>query len=141
MSSLNDTSNAVQSLQFDVLCHSFTDFHANSLLYARSRNHFSIEIEGASTRDFLNMYHQQRFQISCSFFSSGVKHQRVSCDECHQRSVSGIRWKCVQCHDYDLCTGCYMGGKHNCNHIFLRYANVQPKRYALMWSLQKFCVS
>ena len=77
------------------------------------------------------------------FFSSGVKHQGVSCDECSQRSVSGIRWKCAQCHDYDLCTGCYMNRKHNCDHPFLRYADLQQRRYALtcMSSSLKFCIN
>ena len=64
------------------------------------------------------------------FFSLGIRHQSVSCDECHQSSVSGIRWKCVQCHDFDLCTGCYMEGKHNCDHAFLQYTDVQQRRYA-----------
>ena len=72
--------------------------------------------------------------VSSLFFSSGVKHQSVTCDDCHQRAaVSGIRWKCAQCHDYDLCTGCYMEGKHNCDHNFLRYAGVQERRYVPLW--------
>lgn len=51
---------------------------------------------------------------------AGVKHLGVQCDECKQRTVIGTRWKCSECHDYDLCTICYYGDKHNLSHQFLR---------------------
>ena len=33
----------------------------------------------------------------------------------------GIRWKCSQCYDFDLCTQCYMSNKHSEGHKFVRY--------------------
>ncbi|XP_077508330.1 uncharacterized protein LOC144119635 [Amblyomma americanum] len=44
----------------------------------------------------------------------------VNCDACDQRGIEGTRWKCALCFDYDLCTACYVGGKHNLYHQFLR---------------------
>ena len=35
--------------------------------------------------------------------------------------LSGMRWECTRCCDYDLCSICYMAGKHNIEHEFFRY--------------------
>jgi len=51
---------------------------------------------------------------------SGVRHNGVRCDECDEDPIRGIRWKCVVCHDYDLCHRCYMSNKHKLSHEFVR---------------------
>lgn len=51
---------------------------------------------------------------------AGVKHQHVKCDECKENNIAGIRWKCGVCHNYDLCSPCYMADKHDINHSFMR---------------------
>jgi hypothetical protein len=49
----------------------------------------------------------------------------ATCDNCHERIV-GIRHKCKQCADYDLCDGCMqkssanVGSIHTAEHIFER---------------------
>lgn len=51
------------------------------------------------------------------------------CDECPRlpggikKNMGGFRWKCVECKDFDLCNLCYMQGKHDTSHPFLRYDN------------------
>ncbi|XP_033639192.1 E3 ubiquitin-protein ligase MIB1-like [Asterias rubens] len=50
----------------------------------------------------------------------GVKHSNVTCDCCGQDGILGIRWKCRQCGDYDLCHSCYHRDKHNLQHPFSR---------------------
>lgn len=52
---------------------------------------------------------------------AGVKHTEIICDGCGIRGISGILWKCSRCHDYDLCTQCYMADMHDLQHPFLRY--------------------
>ncbi|OAD58844.1 E3 ubiquitin-protein ligase MIB2 [Eufriesea mexicana] len=51
----------------------------------------------------------------------GVKHANIICDGCKRHGIIGIRWKCVQCCDYDLCTQCYMADVHDLNHCFERF--------------------
>ena len=51
---------------------------------------------------------------------AGVRHINI-CDECGERGLRGIRWKCGVCRDYDLCHGCYMSDKHTLSHAFIRY--------------------
>lgn len=53
--------------------------------------------------------------------ATGVKHPEIICDGCKKRGIIGIRWKCVQCCDYDLCTQCYMADVHDPTHCFERF--------------------
>jgi len=44
------------------------------------------------------------------------RHESVSCDNCLQNNFEGIRYKCLICHDYDLCERCYSRGAATGNH-------------------------
>ncbi|XP_072046933.1 E3 ubiquitin-protein ligase MIB2-like [Amphiura filiformis] len=50
----------------------------------------------------------------------GVKHKGVRCDACMKWDIEGMRWRCAVCHDFDLCTNCYMSDNHDTSHVFLR---------------------
>jgi len=41
-----------------------------------------------------------------------VVHLGVTCDGCDQANITGPRYKCVVCDDYDLCGGCEAAGRH-----------------------------
>ena len=58
---------------------------------------------------------------------AGVKHQNIICDGCKGPGIQGMRWKCVKCHDYDLCTLCYMADKHDLAHSFQRFETANSK--------------
>ena len=49
-----------------------------------------------------------------------VLHTDVVCDSCRENGIQGMRWKCMKCYDFDLCTVCYMAGKHDLTHSFHR---------------------
>ncbi|XP_013418712.1 E3 ubiquitin-protein ligase MIB1-like isoform X2 [Lingula anatina] len=51
---------------------------------------------------------------------TGIKHDGTMCDTCRQQPIFGIRWKCAECSNYDLCSVCYHGDKHNLRHRFYR---------------------
>ncbi|CAH1773055.1 unnamed protein product [Owenia fusiformis] len=51
---------------------------------------------------------------------TGIKHDGTMCDTCRQQPIFGIRWKCAECVNYDLCSVCYHGDKHNLRHRFYR---------------------
>ncbi|CAG5094258.1 Oidioi.mRNA.OKI2018_I69.XSR.g13395.t1.cds [Oikopleura dioica] len=44
------------------------------------------------------------------------RHESVSCDNCLQNNFEGIRYKCLICHDYDLCERCYSRSASTSNH-------------------------
>ncbi|CAC5375132.1 MIB [Mytilus coruscus] len=58
---------------------------------------------------------------------TGVLHNNVACNECNTYPLRGLRWKCLNCDDYDLCTFCYMADAHNLRHIFLRFKRNDSK--------------
>lgn len=47
-------------------------------------------------------------------------HEGVSCDSCKKNNFRGLRYKCLICYDYDLCSACYESGsvssRHTVNH-------------------------
>ena len=53
---------------------------------------------------------------------TGIKHDGTMCDTCRQQPIFGIRWKCAECVNYDLCSICYHGDKHHLRHRFYRIA-------------------
>ena len=43
------------------------------------------------------------------------------CSECGASPVYGLRWTCLVCPHYNLCTTCYMAGAHDLSHSFSRH--------------------
>ncbi|CAG2243693.1 MIB [Mytilus edulis] len=58
---------------------------------------------------------------------TGVKHSYVQCDGCYEYPLRGIRWKCLTCENYNLCTDCYMDDDHDLSHIFKRMLSTNSK--------------
>lgn len=48
-------------------------------------------------------------------------YQSARCRACHSSCIGGMRWKCAECINYDLCTSCYFSDCHRTSHAFLRY--------------------
>jgi hypothetical protein len=44
-------------------------------------------------------------------------HTRITCDGCGMTPIRGIRYKCTQRHDYDLCSACEA---RDTEHTFLK---------------------
>ena len=57
----------------------------------------------------------------------GVRHEGVSCRHCRELHIFGIRWKCAQCDNYDLCSKCYMSDKHDVDHQFRRFDSKESR--------------
>ncbi|ORY83893.1 hypothetical protein BCR37DRAFT_378906 [Protomyces lactucae-debilis] len=49
-----------------------------------------------------------------------VQHFTVICDGC-DKQVTGHRYMCASCNDYDLCSTCFLSVKHKPDHTFVRY--------------------
>ena len=48
-----------------------------------------------------------------------VVHQKVTCDGCNKAPIVGVRYKCSECPDFDLCQECEAKDVHN-HHVFLK---------------------
>jgi hypothetical protein len=56
-------------------------------------------------------------------FSNPVaKHEHVWCDNCKKTPIEGVRYKCANCVDYDLCPTCEVGADliHDPTHVFIK---------------------
>lgn len=60
---------------------------------------------------------QLTHQIAANMTSN---HEGVSCNSCRKNNFRGLRYKCLICYDYDLCSACYEAGltssRHTVNH-------------------------
>ena len=50
----------------------------------------------------------------------GVIHRGVSCNSCNATPIKGIRYRCTNCVDYDLCEHCESMQFHPKNHLFIK---------------------
>jgi Ca2+-binding EF-hand superfamily protein len=48
----------------------------------------------------------------------GYIHRGVTCNSCDIKPIRGVRWRCSNCADYDLCSDCHSVGIHPRTHIF-----------------------
>ena len=44
-------------------------------------------------------------------------HEGVSCDSCKKNHFKGLRYKCLICYDYDLCSACHESGATSNRHL------------------------
>uniref|UniRef100_A0A1B6CN97 ZZ-type domain-containing protein n=1 Tax=Clastoptera arizonana TaxID=38151 RepID=A0A1B6CN97_9HEMI len=51
--------------------------------------------------------------------TTGEAHSHITCDYCQMSPISGYRYKCLICRDYDLCANCEAKGVHS-EHFMLR---------------------
>lgn len=60
---------------------------------------------------------------------SEVRHENIICDSCN-KEIRGIRYKCMQCPDFDLCSVCEQKppSTHNEDHAFIKYKKPVPRR-------------
>lgn len=48
--------------------------------------------------------------------ANGSVHRHITCDVCGIKDFAGIRYKCLECSDYDLCPSCFHASKTSKNH-------------------------
>lgn len=58
-----------------------------------------------------------------------VVHEGYSCDLCGVKPITGHRYRCIQCHNFDLCAACYSDdADHHANgdHVFQDHRRPLP---------------
>ena len=50
----------------------------------------------------------------------GYIHRGITCNSCQASPVCGVRYKCANCVDYDICESCETHDSHNKTHVFIK---------------------
>lgn len=50
----------------------------------------------------------------------GFIHRGITCNHCQTSPLKGIRYKCANCVDFDLCEDCEAEGVHTSTHVFIK---------------------
>ncbi|KAF2224599.1 hypothetical protein BDZ85DRAFT_318515 [Elsinoe ampelina] len=69
---------------------------------------------------------------------SSYIHRGTRCDSCSQLPITGIRWHCLNCPDFDLCSACEALGQHVRTHVFAKITipispRAQPRVMYPVW--------
>lgn len=58
-------------------------------------------------------------------------HKGISCSNCGEKDIKGIRYKCTNCSNYDLCEKCEKMNCHDISHILIkiRYPNLDEREF------------
>ncbi|KAI0756244.1 hypothetical protein C8Q80DRAFT_1127522 [Daedaleopsis nitida] len=89
-------------------------------------SHVFFPIESPGVKDVFNKARVQVEHPAVIPPPLSVQHPHVRCDGCYQSPIVGVRHRCLDCVDYDLCTGCISDPKrrvkHNLSHPFFPMA-------------------
>jgi len=95
-----------------------------ALLQAKTYSKEQLQVLAASLKEFKDPAIQQ---VSSLLRSLSTKIESISnetvhsawCDGC-KKQITGVRYKCGNCADFDLCEACEAMRTHNADHIFLK---------------------
>jgi hypothetical protein len=66
--------------------------------------------------------------------SSSLVHAGVSCDGCKKSPIVGVRFKCIECFNFDLCAACEASGAHPADHPMLKIKLPRDKETEQMFA-------
>lgn len=64
----------------------------------------------------------QAFQAAAAAVTPAERHthNNITCDGCQLAPIVGVRYKCANCPNFDLCESCEAKGVHDPTHVFLK---------------------
>jgi hypothetical protein len=80
-------------------------------------------------------------KAASSSSKTAVVHSNITCSICKTANITGCRYKCLACADYDVCASCETAGKHQSHdksHIFLLIRHPITNPTGLNESLKPF---
>lgn len=72
--------------------------------------------------------HKPLYPAACDLVDQSEEHEGFYCDGCDMSPIKGMRFRCTQCHDYDLCEACNAKGPsiHDIRHGMLCIPRALP---------------
>ena len=78
------------------------------------------EIDNESKKDGQNLLNLLYYIAEDQSRKDGYVHRQVTCNQCNTHPIRGIRYRCANCVDYDLCEQCESTQVHTPTHIFYK---------------------
>ena len=79
-------------------------------------SNLQTEISKSKIKDNFCIIKEEENGIS----SSKMIHRGICCNRCGKQNIQGIRYKCVQCMNYNLCENCENSYIHDMKHIMVK---------------------
>ena len=86
----------------------------SSSIADQARRHLSPNEE---SEHLINLFHEVTRDLARR---EGYIHRGITCNQCRLSPIRGIRYKCANCMDYDLCELCESQELHLKTHVFLK---------------------
>jgi Ca2+-binding EF-hand superfamily protein len=80
----------------------------------QTQSHLSLSEE---SEHLINLFHEVTRDLARR---EGYIHRGITCNQCRLSPIRGIRYKCANCMDYDLCELCESQELHLKTHVFLK---------------------
>ena len=64
-------------------------------------------------------------------------HRGIKCNKCNMENIQGIRYKCLQCQDFNLCEKCEAQSDHDINHILIKIRKPLKEEEELLMQMNK----
>jgi len=106
------------------ICHDFdlcSECEHSGKSFGRHANtHSMIKISAAASQPRVAPVRPAQPTVTPAQPSSDI-HAGVSCDVCGVAPITGIRYKCTACHNYDMCASCEAKDQHDPKHVLLKF--------------------
>ena len=97
--------------------------HSSETDTAAEANAVGSELEAKEGQHLLNLL----FNVAeDQARKEGYIHRGITCNSCQTSPICGIRYKCANCVDYDLCERCEVRDDHNKTHLFIKIRIPMP---------------
>ena len=66
-----------------------------------------------------------------------IIHDNISCINCGMENIKGIRYKCLQCPNFNLCSNCEQNLEHDADHILIKIRKPLREESELLLKMKK----
>jgi len=90
-----------------------------------------------SIKTQINVNEEKMTQSQIIQNQSEMIHKNIKCDNCGMESIKGIRYKCLHCQNFNLCSNCEQYCEHDPNHIMIKIRKPLKEEDELLMQMNK----